>query len=104
MAQIKAVNAATRINILGINLIGDEAHTGTATTNCTIPWLQDTVAAQVWASWGGSARRTFILDEFNILRAVWNHDTNPLAVADDSNWNLLKAQLRQLAGEPQTSP
>ncbi|HEX7899329.1 MAG TPA: hypothetical protein VF950_16305 [Planctomycetota bacterium] len=68
--------------------------------NCTIPWLQDTPAAQVWTSWGGVQRQIQILDRFNFKVATFDTLLNPLALANDTNWNALKALLKQVAGEP----
>jgi len=99
-AQLIAENAATKIRILGINAEGLEAGNPTIITNCTIPWLQDTDAADVWVAWGGQQLRLQILDTFNIRQAIWNHTTNGLAVPNDTNWNALKALLKQIAGEP----
>ena len=99
-AQLIADNAATKIRILGINAAGLEAGNPTIITNCAIPWLQDTVVADVYGSWGGQQLRLHILDTFNIQRAIWNHTASPLAAANDANWNALKALLKQIAGEP----
>ena len=98
-AQLLTVNPATKIRILGINAAGLESGNPTIITNCTIPWLQDTVSANVYGAWGGQQLRLHILDTFNIQRAIWNHTANPLAVANDTNWNALKALLKQIAGE-----
>lgn len=98
-AQLRAENAATKIRILGVNAAGHEAGNGTITTNCTVPWLQDTAGANVYGSWGGSQLNLHILDTFNIRQSVWSHIVKPLAVANDSNWNELKALLKQIAGE-----
>ena len=98
-AQLIAENAATKIRVLGINAAGLEPDNPTIITNCTIPWLQDTTTANVWGAWGGQQLRLHILDTFNIRRAIWNHTASPLAVANDTNWNALKALLKQIAGE-----
>lgn len=98
-AQLIAENATTKIRILGINAAGLEAGNPTIITSCTIPWLQDTVGADVFGAWGGQQRVTQILDVFNVRQSTWSHLTNPLGAPNDANWNALKAALKALAGE-----
>ena len=80
-------------------MAGLEAGNPTIIAGRTIPWLQDTVGANVWGAWGGQQLQLQILDTFNIRRATWNHVTQPLAVVNDANWNALKALLKTIAGE-----
>jgi len=99
-AQLFSENSDTQIRVLGINAAGFEAGNPTIIAGCTIPWLQDTAAADVYGSWGGQQLRLHILDPLNIRQAIWNHTTQPLGAANDANWNALKALLKQIAGEP----
>jgi hypothetical protein len=98
-AQLVSENAATQIRILGINAAGLESGNATITAGTTIPWLQDTTAANVYGLWGGQQLHLQILDGSNVHRSTWSHISKPLAAANDANWNELKALLKSIAGE-----
>jgi len=89
-AELKAVNPAINIEILGVNMNTDAAFNAEATAGRTLPWLQDTFTDSVWTSWGVTWRDVRILDSRNQLRSVFN-----LTSQDLSN-PLNRATLKQL--------
>ena len=76
------------IDILGVNLAG----LGNNEAFCsgkTIPWLQDTADAMVWASWGAAWRDVFVLDGELKPVAIYNLSANNLG--DPAKYAELKA-------------
>jgi len=61
-AEILQANPASRIRILAVNLAGLEGGNPLAVAGRTLPYLQDTVEADVWASWQVEWRDVVILD------------------------------------------
>ena len=91
---------STKIRILGINAAGLQDFNDDITPGRSIPWLQDTVAANVWGSWGGAQRQIQILNTFNIQVATFDTLLKPLGTPPNGNYDDLKALLKQIAGEP----
>jgi hypothetical protein len=57
----------------------------------TIPWLQDTNDAKVWASWAINFRDVIILDGENRVVGVYNLTDNSLA--DSAHYATLRGML-----------
>jgi hypothetical protein len=84
------------VRILGVNGAGLEAGNAAIVAQRTIPWLQDTVDADVWNAWGVNWRDVVILDGDNVPVATFNLSIYDLAVA--ANYDSLKTLLEGIAG------
>ncbi len=71
-AELDAEGLPVEVSILGINAAGLEAGNATITAGRTLPWLQDTAADNVWASWNVVWRDVWILDTNNVPVGVFN--------------------------------
>ena len=77
--DIDTVATPRPVHILGVNEAGQEADNALACQGRTLPWLQDTPAANVWASWRVTWRDVVILDGENKVVRIYNltdHDLN----------------------------
>jgi len=100
--EIVADNPATRIRIAGSNRIGAESGNDLMCDGRDLPWVQDTVDAQAWASWNVTYRDVVVLDEDNVPVAVYNLTEHSLS--DPANYEELKAILLAAAGEQPPEP
>ncbi len=82
--ELDAAGLPVAVVILGINEVGHETGNPNITAGRDLPWLQDTIAAQVWSSWGVTFRDVIILDEQNVPYASYNLTTHDLA--DPANY------------------
>ena len=88
-----------RIDILGCNVIADEANTPAMVNGRTLPWLQDIPAEAVWdVKWKPVWRDVVILDENNNYVGTYNLTTHDLGNA--ANYQTLLDQLLRLARRP----
>jgi hypothetical protein len=94
-SELNAANPAIPIRLFGVNEAGLESGNPTITNGRTIPWLQDTVADNVWVSWNVTYRDLVILDEKNEKIDVYNLTTHDLSVP--ANYAELKQKLLDAA-------
>jgi hypothetical protein len=78
-AELDQEGYAGQIEILGLNGIGLESGNAAICSGRTLPWLQDTADANVWASWGVVWRDVWLLDGENKPITVYNLTQNNLA-------------------------
>jgi hypothetical protein len=91
-AELDTEGLPVEVAILGINAIGLEAGNPSITSGRTIPWLQDTLAENVWSTWAPTYRDVVILDTQNQKIDVYNVTVYNLA--DPANYATLKDKLR----------
>jgi hypothetical protein len=72
LADLKASQPDLNIEIVGINLAGDEGSIGQITEITTFPWLQDTVQQNVQTRWQCLKDDLVILNSFNTRMTVFN--------------------------------
>jgi len=77
--DIDTVATARPVRILGVNQAGQEADNALACQGRTLPWLQDTPAANVWGAWHVTWRDVVVLDADNKIVRVYNLTANDLA-------------------------
>ena len=94
--EIDAAGWPVPVVILGVNAVGQESGNAYACAGKDIPWLQDTVAQDVWGKWGVAWRDLVILDRDNVVVDVVNLTTFDLA--DSTNYAVLRDKLRVAAG------
>ncbi len=70
--ELKAMNPAINIEVLGINEIGADRYNSQVTSFRDLPWLQDTPASSTWSLWQAVWRDVRILDPGNRLVTVFN--------------------------------
>jgi hypothetical protein len=95
-AEIDDSTTAKPVHILGVNGEGHESGNPVICDGRTIPWLQDTPAADVWASWAVTYRDVVILDADNQVLHVYNLTSQSLY--DPANYAALKKLLLDSAG------
>lgn len=76
--DVDTVSTARAVRILGLNAAGQEAGNPVMCQGRTLPWLQDTPAVNVWASWHVTWRDVVILDADNKVIRVYNLTDNDL--------------------------
>jgi hypothetical protein len=76
---------------LGVNETGLESGNASITTGRVLPWLQDTAADGVWASWQVTFRDVVVLDTQGYKTAVYNLTVHDLSNA--TNYADLKTLL-----------
>ena len=87
------------IQILGVNEEGHESSNADMCEGRDLPWLQDTEELNVWDDvWGVSYRDVFILDEENVLFAVYNVNPSEHNLSDPVHYAGLRAVLLEAAG------
>jgi hypothetical protein len=79
------------IFLLGINAAGLESQNLEMTNGRTLPWLQDTAAANVWGAWDATWRDVVIVGAASDRRGVYNLTSNDLSVP--ANYAELKKML-----------
>ena len=94
-AELDAEGLPIEVQILGINAAGLEAGNATITAGRTLPWLQDTAADNVWATWNVAWRDVWILDTNNVPVAVYNLTEHTLA--DPAQYAELQQMLTNVA-------
>jgi hypothetical protein len=80
---LKSANPALNIEILGINVIGEDYLNESAVAGRTLPWLQDVPEQDVWSRWGVEWRDLRIIDSQNRLVAVYNLTFHDLGVLEN---------------------
>jgi hypothetical protein len=95
--DLDAAGLPVQVVIHGINEIGHEVGNPNVTAGRDLPWLQDTVSEQVWASWEITFRDVVILDEQNVPYAVYNLTTHDLS--DPNNYAELQALFQAAASD-----
>lgn len=87
------------VHLLGVNGIDLESENASMVEGRSLPWLQDTRAAQVWGSWDVVYRDVVVLDVDNRRVFVFNLSSNDLG--DAGRYAELKDLLTRLGnGEP----
>ncbi|MBK8998098.1 MAG: hypothetical protein IPM35_20435 [Myxococcales bacterium] len=89
--ELGSVSTKKQIQILGVNGNGLESGNAGMTAGRTLPWLQDTLATDVWKSWAVEYRDVVVLDEENRPVAVYNLTTYDLG--NPTNFAQLKSIL-----------
>ncbi|GMV14721.1 MAG: hypothetical protein HS104_09845 [Polyangiaceae bacterium] len=89
--ELGSVSTKKQIQILGVNGNGLESGNASMTAGRTLPWLQDTLATDVWKSWAVEYRDVVVLDEENRPVAVYNLTTYDLG--NPTNFAQLKSIL-----------
>ena len=95
--ELRAMNPGTIIAIRGMNAIGSESGNDATCLGRDLPWIQETFDQQVRTDWEVEWRDVAILDENNVLIAIYNltdHDLQTMA-----NYDELKQMLLGFAGE-----
>jgi len=92
---LKSARPDFNIEILGINAISDEVYNPLIIGSSTLPWLQDSMAENVWETWGVEWRDVRILDAENRLFATMNLTSHDLAL--EENRAALKSLFLQAA-------
>ena len=82
---------ALEIEILGVNVVGQELNNPVICSGRDIPWLQDVTAEDAWGTWGVTLRDVYILDPQNQVLHVFNLTVNSLTI--QANYDALKALL-----------
>jgi len=77
--EIDAEQPQTPVRLLGVNAAGQESGNAAACAGRTLPWLQDTFAADVWGKWRVTWRDVVILDSANRPIHVYNLTVHNLA-------------------------
>lgn len=73
------------VSIFGINAVGLEAGNAEVCADNDIGWLQPMAGQEVWTEWGITMRDLVILDEDNIVIAIYNLTEHSLA--DPANYD-----------------
>ncbi len=89
--ELAGVATKKKIQILGVNGIALESGNAIITAGRTLPWLQDTLAEDVWNDWAVTYRDVVVLDAENKPIAVYNLTTNDLG--QPANFATLKSIL-----------
>ena len=95
-AEILSAKPDSRIRILGVNKVGEEAANDVIVQGRTLPWLQD-VDSIAWGGWAVTWRDVVVLDEQNRRVAVFSLTQNSLSLP--SNYAALVELLRSFAKE-----
>jgi hypothetical protein len=77
--DVDTVATARAIRILGVNKAGEERDNALMCQGRTLPWLQDTPAANVWTTWHVTWRDVVVLDADNKVVRVYNLTDNDLS-------------------------
>ena len=95
-SELDTTAKARPVAILGINEVNQESGNVILNSeNRTLPWLQDTPAANVWGAWAVTWRDVVVLDDSNRVITVYNLTTHDLA--DSANYATLKNLLLMAA-------
>jgi len=89
--EVDAASTKVPVQILGVNGADLEVGNSSMTSGRTLPWLQDTTTANVWASWAVTYRDVFILNGENVPVAVYNLTEHDLSVS--ANYDTLKKMM-----------
>jgi hypothetical protein len=82
----------------GVNGAGHEGGNAEVCVGRSIPWLQDVLEVNVWASWRPTYRDVVVLDSRNHVYAVYNLTTHDLG--NPTFYSELKAILLDAANSP----
>lgn len=93
--ELNAASLPVEVVIVGVNAAGYEAGNVAVTASRDLPWLQDTPAEQVWASWDVAYRDVIILDENNEVYATFNLSQHDLG--DPNEFAALKTLFESAA-------
>ncbi|MFQ5844956.1 MAG: hypothetical protein ACE5JG_08210 [Planctomycetota bacterium] len=93
-------NPATRIRIVGINVLGSETGNAGICQGRDLPWLQDTAQDLVWTSWGVvNGDVVVVVDADNVRVMVYDVGSTQHDLTVPANYDELKAILLSVAGE-----
>ncbi len=96
MAQeLAAETPPARVDLLGVNAVGEESGNASITDGRSIPWLQDASSENVWTSWDVTYRDVVILGGANRRNTVYNLTEHDLS--DPASYAELKALLHAAA-------
>ena len=96
--ELATAGTPLEIRILGINGVGLEAGNASVCLGRDIPWLQPSITADPWTSWGAGYRDVVILDDMNRFVEAFNLTTHDLR--NDPEYQDLKARLIAAATPP----
>ena len=94
-AEVDTVTTARPIEIHGVNGVGHESGNAAVCAGRSIPWLQDTQQANVYAAWSVTYRDVVVLDSANVVIHVYNLTDHGLHIP--ANYAELKALLLNAA-------
>ncbi len=89
--ELALVSTKVPIQILGVNSQGLESGNPTITAGRSLPWLQDTAAANVEGAWQAGYRDVVVVDSKNFPLQAFNLTDNDLSVV--ANFEALKKLL-----------
>lgn len=78
--QDELTAAGLDVTIFGINEVGYESGNTSVCQGRDIGWLQEDAANLVWDTWGITMRDLVILDQENVVVAIYNLTTHNLTV------------------------
>ncbi len=85
------------VQILGVNDTLYASGNDSITDGRDLPWLQNTVEADVWATWGVAYRDVWVLDADNVPVGIYNLTANSLA--DQVNYDALRTLFVDAMGQ-----
>lgn len=94
--RFNALSPPAPIQVVVVNEIGAESATASVLRDRTLPFVQDSATARVWASWGASRYQLWIVDGQGRRLEVLNLSTAPLT--DPTNATRVQTRLLTLAG------
>lgn len=77
--EVDTTATARPIRILGLNAAGYESGNADMCAGRSLPWLQDTPQANVWAAWQVNWRDVVVLDADNRVIRVYNLSDHDLS-------------------------
>ncbi len=93
--ELDAEGLAVPVRLFAVNEPGHASGFALLDPSHSLPWLQDTEAADVWSSWAVTYRDVVILGPDNERLGVFNLTEHDLS--KQANHDALKALLRQAA-------
>ncbi|MBL9023753.1 MAG: hypothetical protein JNL21_16285 [Myxococcales bacterium] len=76
--QDELTQAGLDVTIFGINAVGYESGNEAVCEGRDIGWLQDVAEQEVWMTWAISFRDLVIVDQDNVVVAIYNLSTHNL--------------------------
>jgi hypothetical protein len=99
--DVDTVATPLRVHLLGVNDAGQEGDNPLMCAGRTLPWLQDTPAAQVWARWQASIEDVVVVDADNKIIRTYTLAGHTLA--DSANYAELRTIMLDAARTVSTS-
>ena len=87
-ADLDTTTTARPIRIIGIDAVGHESDNAVICNGRTLPWLQDTAAAEVWRAWAANKDDVIVLDSTNVIIATYSVAAHDLT--QSANYAALK--------------